>query len=73
MIDDTGVGIPADSLGKIFERFYRVDSSRARHMGGFGLGLSIVKSTVERHQGEIEVESNLGTGSRFTVKLACVG
>jgi len=73
MIDDTGVGIPAESLSKIFERFYRVDSSRARHMGGFGLGLSIVKSTVERHQGEIEVESNVGSGSRFTVKLACVG
>ncbi|MBI5171535.1 MAG: hypothetical protein HY986_01515, partial [Candidatus Melainabacteria bacterium] len=66
---DNGLGIPAESLPKIFERFYRVDSSRSRNLGGCGLGLSIVKATLDRHKGEITVLSNLGQGSTFTVRL----
>jgi heavy metal sensor kinase len=68
-IEDTGVGIPAESLDKIFERFYRVDKSRSRADGGFGLGLSIVKWIVDAHQGRIEVVSRPGEGSTFTVLL----
>jgi heavy metal sensor kinase len=68
-IADTGAGIPAVSLDKVFERFYRVDKSRSRAEGGFGLGLSIVKWIVDAHQGRIQVRSQPGEGSTFTVFL----
>ena len=68
-VSDTGVGIPEESLGQIFERFYRVDKARARKSGGSGLGLSIVKSMVERYDGQIHVSSTVGAGSVFTVKF----
>jgi signal transduction histidine kinase len=64
-VSDTGEGIPADDLPNIFERFYRVDKSRARATGGSGLGLTIAKRLVEAHGGKIEVQSELGKGSRF--------
>jgi signal transduction histidine kinase len=66
---DTGEGIPAEDLPNIFERFYRVDKSRARTTGGSGLGLTIAKRLVEAHGGRIEVESELGKGSSFTFTL----
>ena len=64
---DTGMGIPADAMDHIFERFYRVDKARSRQTGGSGLGLSIVRDTVNRNDGEIRVESTPGQGTRFTV------
>jgi K+-sensing histidine kinase KdpD len=69
IIQDTGIGMPEDSLSHIFERFYRVDKSRSRAAGGSGLGLSIVKAIVESHKGTVKVESELGKGSRFTVAI----
>jgi signal transduction histidine kinase len=66
-ISDTGVGIPEDALGSIFERFYRVDKARSRKSGGSGLGLSIVQTMVQRNGGEIAVDSTVGKGSTFTL------
>jgi heavy metal sensor kinase len=68
-IADTGIGIDADKQAQIFERFYRVDCSRARHNGGAGLGLSIVAAIVQQHGGEVQVESIPDRGSAFTVAL----
>jgi signal transduction histidine kinase len=68
-VSDTGEGIPAEDLPNIFERFYRVDRSRARSTGGSGLGLTITKRWVEAHGGEISVQSELGKGSRFSFTL----
>ena len=66
-VSDTGVGIPKDALVHIFERFYRVDKARSRATGGSGLGLAIVRSIVQRNRGEIQVTSEMGKGSTFTV------
>ena len=68
-VQDTGMGIPPESLTHVFERFYRVDKARARKSGGSGLGLSIVRNMVERNGGEITVESTVGVGSLFTVSF----
>jgi len=68
-VNDTGEGIPAEDLPNIFERFYRVDKSRARATGGSGLGLTIAKRLVEAHGGKIEAKSELGKGSRFAFTL----
>ena len=68
-VRDTGVGIPAESQSRIFERFYRVDKGRSRKQGGTGLGLSIVKHIVNFYRGSVKVESEVGKGSTFTVKL----
>lgn len=66
---DTGIGIPPDSVRHVFERFFRVDKARSRDEGGAGLGLSIVKSICSAHNAEVQVESGLGKGSRFRIKL----
>jgi two-component system, OmpR family, phosphate regulon sensor histidine kinase PhoR len=68
-VTDTGEGIPAQHLGRIFERFYRVDKSRSRERGGTGLGLAIVKHILEGHNSRAEVESQVGKGSTFSFKL----
>ena len=68
-VSDTGEGIPAQDLPNIFERFYRVDRSRARATGGSGLGLTITKRLVEAHGGKIEAQSKLGRGSRFSFTI----
>ena len=68
-VSDTGEGIPAEDLPHVFERFYRVDKSRARATGGSGLGLTIAKRLIEAHGGTIVVQSKLGEGSRFSFTL----
>jgi two-component system sensor histidine kinase BarA len=69
IVEDSGVGIPADQFDKIFQSFYQVDSSSTREFGGAGLGLSIVKSFVEGHGGVVRVTSEMGKGSRFSAIL----
>jgi signal transduction histidine kinase len=71
VIDD-GEGIPPEHLGRIFDRFYRVDPARSRADGNAGLGLAIVKAIVQQHQGTIDVTSSPGQGSTFTVRLPMV-
>jgi two-component system phosphate regulon sensor histidine kinase PhoR len=68
-VQDTGVGIPAEHLPRIFERFYRVDSDRSRALGGTGLGLAIVKHIIEAHGSHVTVESTVGKGSSFSFLL----
>lgn len=67
IIRDQGIGIPQEELDRIFERFYAVDKSHSRNLGGSGLGLSIVESIIEKHKGHIEVESEVGVGTTFKV------
>jgi two-component system phosphate regulon sensor histidine kinase PhoR len=69
VVSDTGPGIAAEHLTRVFERFYRVDAGRSRELGGTGLGLSIVKHMVETMRGKVSVESAVGRGSTFTVSL----
>jgi two-component system phosphate regulon sensor histidine kinase PhoR len=68
-VSDEGAGIPADDLSRVFERFYRVDKSRARDPGGTGLGLAIVKHLVELHGGDVRAENRPDGGARFTMTL----
>ena len=69
-VKDTGIGIPLEHKTRIFERFYRVDKGRSREIGGTGLGLSIVKHIVKLYDGDIEVNSELGQGTEFIIRLA---
>lgn len=68
-VSDTGIGIPNNDIARVFERFYRVDKARSRPAGGTGLGLPIVKEVVNRMGGTVSLESQLGRGSTFTIKL----
>jgi signal transduction histidine kinase len=68
-IRDTGVGIPEEDLPQLFDRFYRVDKARSRATGGSGLGLSITRELVELHGGDVSVQSEVGVGSTFEVRL----
>ena len=68
-VEDTGEGIPAHHVDRLFERFYRVDRARSRELGGTGLGLAIVKHLVRAHGGEVTVDSRFGEGTRFTIEL----
>lgn len=68
-VSDSGLGIPEDSLSHIYERFYRVDKSHSREIGGTGLGLAITRSAVLMHRGSITVESELGKGTTFLVRI----
>jgi signal transduction histidine kinase len=71
-IADSGIGIPPASMPRLFERFYRADSSRSRQTEGAGLGLALAKWIAERHGGRIEVKSAHGAGTTFTVSLRAI-
>lgn len=68
-VSDDGIGIPREAQGRVFERFYRVDRARSRERGGTGLGLAIVKHVAELHGGSVELESELGQGSKFVARF----
>jgi signal transduction histidine kinase len=68
-VKDTGIGIPAEDLAKVFEPFYRADSARSRDVGGAGLGLAVSRAIVEQHQGRISCESETGVGTTVTIVL----
>ena len=68
-VSDTGMGIPQEDIPYIFERFYRVDKSHSREMGGTGLGLAIARGAILMHKGAVKVESTIGEGSRFDIKI----
>ena len=68
-VEDHGIGIAKKHLPRLFERFYRVDKARSRKLGGTGLGLAIVKHIAQAHGGSVTVESTLGQGSTFTIRL----
>jgi len=72
-VGDTGIGIPADDISRIFERFYRVDKARSRELGGTGLGLAIVKHIIQGHNGRLNVESRPGKGSVFSFSIKACG
>lgn len=73
LVEDEGEGIAAEHLPRLTERFYRVDPARSRAEGGTGLGLAIVKHIVQHHRGNLRIESEVGTGSRFIVTLPQIG
>src|SRR4030095_5730067 len=72
-VNDTGEGIPAGELPRVFERFYRVDKAWPRQTAGTGLGLAIVRHVTEAHGGTVRVDSELARGSTFTVTLPVAG
>jgi two-component system sensor histidine kinase SenX3 len=72
-VTDQGIGIPAEDLDRVFERFYRVDPARSRETGGTGLGLAIVKNIINNHGGHVRVWSSPGSGSTFTLELPAAG
>lgn len=71
-ISDTGVGIPSQDINNIFDRFYRVDKARSQDVRGHGLGLAIVKWAIEAHRGSIDIQSDIGKGTIFTVRIPYV-
>jgi signal transduction histidine kinase len=72
-VTDEGSGIPAEHRSRVFDRFYRVDKSRSREMGGTGLGLALVKWAAEAHGGRVELETSEGAGCTFRIVLSSAG
>jgi heavy metal sensor kinase len=70
-VEDTGIGIPEEAKSRVFERFYRVDPSRSKESGGYGLGLAIARTIVQQHKASIDIRSNASGGSVFLVSLPC--
>eukprot|EP00494_Astrolonche_serrata_P003465 UN03471 len=68
-VNDNGLGIEAEQIPRLTEAFYRPDSSRQRHIGGYGLGLYLCKLIVSAHRGEIEIKSAVGKGTQITIRI----